>query len=441
MDFYSMLQNVETFFWGYIGFVLIIFLGSFLTLRTKGYQILALPFVCKKVGEDMIARHDERGYHPLRLFFTSVGGMLGVGNIIGIVTAVQLGGPGALFWVWVAGFAGSLIKYSEIYLGLKHRVQNESGGYDGGPMYFLRRAFKMPWIASLVALLLCIYGAEIYQFNVVVDTLSSAIQLDRLVIAVLLLSLVMYTVLGGIRRVSSVCSIVMPLFLAGYLVMGFWVILMHATSLPGLFDLILTSAFNGHAAAGGFIGSTAILAIQNGMASASYAADIGIGYDSIIQAESKAIKPEVQARLAFLGVIMDNIICTVSILIVLVTGLWQQNGHEMPLVQTALNQYFPFMNWVMPLFIFLLGYTTLIAYLLVGCKCASYLHPKSGSKIYISYALLAFGFFHFYDQNIALTVMRIAGAMLLMINLTGIFLLRKEIFFERSPMEAYGTAN
>lgn len=436
-----MLQNVETFFWGYIGFVLIIFLGSLLTLKTKGYQILALPFVCKKVGEDMKARHDERGYHPLRLFFTSVGGMLGVGNIIGIVTAVQLGGPGALFWVWVAGFAGSLIKYSEIYLGLKHRVQNESGGYDGGPMYFLRRAFKMPWIASLAALLLCIYGAEIYQFNVVVDTLSSAIQLDRLVIAVLLLSLVMYTVLGGIRRVSNVCSIIMPLFLAGYLVMGIWVIVMHATSLPGLFDLIMTSAFNGHAAAGGFIGSTAMLAIQNGMASASYAADIGIGYDSIIQAESKAIKPEVQARLALLGVIMDNLICTVSILIVLVTGLWQQNGHEMPLVQTALSQFFPFMNWVMPLFIFLLGYTTLIAYLLVGCKCASYLHPKSGSKLYISYALLVFGFFHFYDQNIALTVMRIAGAMLLMINLTAIFLLRKEVFFERSPVEAYGTAN
>lgn len=436
-----MLQNVETFFWGYIGFVLIIFLGAYLTLKTRGYQIASLLFICKKVGDDMKSRPDERGFHPLRVFFTSVGGMLGVGNIIGIVTAVQLGGPGALFWVWVAGFAGSLIKYSEIYLGIKYRVKNDSGGFDGGPMYFLQKAFKTPWVASLAAVLLCIYGAEIYQFNVVVDTLSAATQFDRLAIAVLLLSLIMYTVLGGIRRVSHVCSVIMPVFLAGYVLMGLWVIIHHLEQMPSLLGQIIDSAFNGHAAVGGFVGSTAIYAIQNGMASASYAADIGIGYDSIIQSESNTIRPESQARLALLGVIMDNMICTISIMIVLATGLWQAGGHEIPLVQMALHQYFPFMNWIMPLFIFLLGYTTLIAYLFVGCKCAGFLSPKRGTKLYLSYAVFAFGFFHFYDQNAALTVMRIAGACLLIINLTGIFILRREIFFEREVEEAYGTAN
>ena len=121
-------------------------------------------------------------------FFASVGGMIGIGNVVGIVTAVQIGGPGALLWVWVAALAGTIIKYSEIFLGLKHRVKNDRGGYDGGPMYFLRRAFNNQWIPIFVSILLCIYGVEIYQFAVVTDSLTVNFDLNRYaVMGVLLL--------------------------------------------------------------------------------------------------------------------------------------------------------------------------------------------------------------------------------------------------------------
>ncbi len=429
---YNFLIGTDAFFWGYLGFALIAILGCYLSLTTRFFQLRAFPYVMRTFLHEIFDRSSgERGLTPLKAFFASVGGMVGVGNVVGIVTAVQLGGPGALFWVWIAGFAGTLIKYSEIFLGIKYRVQNEQNSYDGGPMYFLQKAFGVKWVSVLICILLCVYGAEIYQFNVVVDTLAFSWNVDRLIIAIGLLALVIYAIIGGVPRVAKVCSWVMPVFLLGYVSMCLWVLGSHLNDLPAILWMVIKSAFTGHAALGGFTGSTMMLAIQNGMAGASYSADIGIGYDSIIQSESKTIYPQRQARIGFLGVCLDNFICTLSILVVLVAGLWQipLGSEGAPLVQLALAQHFPIVAYIMPLFIFILGYTTLIAYLIIGIKCAKFLQPKWGAVLYVGYATCVFTFFAFSDQTHALLVMRIAGALLLMINLTGIYFLRKEVIF------------
>ncbi len=429
---FNFLMAADAVFWGYIGFSLIIFLGCYLTIATRFFQIRALPHVIATFMQAIFQRtSEERGLHPLKAFFASVGGMLGVGNVVGIVTAIQLGGPGALLWVWVAGFAGTLIKYAEIYLGLKHRVQNVHHSYDGGPMFFLKKAFGVSWIPTLVCLLLCIYGAEIYQFNVIVDTLAYAWGFNRLVIAFSLLGLILYAVIGGVPRVAKVCCWVMPIFMFVYISMCLWIIGNHFADLPPILLGVVKSAFTGHAAAGGFAGSTVMLAIQNGMAGACYAADIGIGYDSTIQSESHTVYPQRQARMAFFGVCLDNFICTLSILLVLVTGLWQTpiGSEGTPLVQMALSQHFPYMHIIMPGFIFILGYSTLIAYLIVGIKCARHLHPQNGAVIYMGYSICVFTFFAFFDQTQALLLMRVAGGLLLIINLAGIYRLRHEIDF------------
>lgn len=430
--FFNFFMQADAFFWGYIGFILIIFLGCYLTWKTRLFQIRAFPFVVRTFIQEIFQRSSkERGLHPIKAFFASVGGMLGVGNVVGIVTAIQLGGPGALLWVWIAGFLGSLIKYAEIYLGLKYRVQNEHQSYDGGPMFFLRKAFKTKWVSIAICVLLCIYGAEIYQFNVVVDTLAASWNFNRIAIAAGLLGLVLYAAIGGVTRVAKLCYWMMPSFMFIYISMCLWVIGNDAANLPSVLLLVMKSAFSGQAALGGFAGSTMMLAIQNGMASACYAADIGIGYDSTIQSESRTVHPERQARMAFFGVFLDNFICTLSILVVLVTGLWTlpTGGDHTPLVQMALAQHFPFINFIMPSFIFILAYTTLIAYLIVGIKCARYLHPRRGALIYLLYSISVFTFFAFFDQTIALLVMRMAGALLLIINLAGIYRLRHHIEF------------
>lgn len=437
---FSLLMEADAFFWGYVGFTLIIFLGSYLTFKTRFFQFRAFPHVIRTFVQEIFQRPStDRGLHPIKVFFASIGGMVGVGNIVGIVTAIQLGGPGALLWVWVAGFAGTLIKYSEVFLGLKHRVKNEHQSYDGGPMFFLQKAFGVNWVSPIVCILLCIYGAEIYQFNVVVETLAYSWNLNRFAVAFGLLCLVLYAAIGGVPRVAKMCSWFMPGFLIIYISMCLWVIGNHAEALPQVLAMVFKTAFTGQAAIGGFAGSTMMLAIQNGMAGASYAADIGIGYDSTIQSESLTVYPERQARMAFFGVCLDNFICTLSILVVLTTGLWQTpiGAEGAPLVQLALAQHFPFIHFAMPAFIFILGYTTLIAYLIVGIKCARYLHPKRGAFLYLLYTVCILTFFSFFDQTQALLVMRIAGALLLIINLTGIYRLRHEVVFsieESSPV-------
>ena len=376
---------------------------------------------------------DLKGIHPLQAFCTSMAGMFGIGNIVGVLIALQLGGPGALFWVWIAALFGSIIKYAETFLALKHRVPNNKGGYDGGPMYFLKEAFRKPWIPASVAGLFCIYGTDVYQFNVLTNCLSKTLDIPNWIIMVGLLSSVLLGGLSGIKRVAKVCSLILPFFLLTYISMSLWIIVQEARLLPSIFTLVFKSAFQGHAALGGFAGSSVLLAIQHGTARVAYSADLGVGYTAIVQSESKTIYPEKQASLAVLGVFIDNFICTISILLVLITGFWTATPPipTSELVQSSLGEYFPYMSIFVPVFLLIAGYTTLISYFCAGMKCARFLSPKQGKKIYILYSALAFFIFSFFDQSAALLVMSISGALLLIINLIGIFYLRDQISFSK----------
>lgn len=433
--FFSSLAALDQVFWSYIAFVLIMVLGTFLTIKMRFFQILAFPSIVKTFFDFFKEKAASvKGVHPLKVFFASVGGMIGIGNVVGIITALQIGGPGALFWVWMAALIGAIIKYFEIILGLKYRVPNDRGSYDGGPIYFLKAAFNKRWIPISVALLLCIYGVEVYQFSVITDSISSNWNLNRYGVMGLLLVLILYAGMGGIKRIGKICSTIMPFFIITYICMSLWVILHQVHLLPGIFITIVKSAFTGHAAVGGFVGSSAILAVQHGISRAAYSADLGIGYDSIIQSESSTVYPEKQAKLAIFGVFIDNLICTMSILVALISGLWVSSPpmDASEVIQTALSRYFPSMHLFMPLFFLVVGYTTLIAYFCVGLKCARFLAPRYGEKLYFAYAALAFVFFSFFDQTQALLVMSLSGALLLSFNLLGIFRLHREVLPAKS---------
>jgi AGCS family alanine or glycine:cation symporter len=433
-DIFAFLTLVDSFFWGYIGFSLIMLLGVYFTFKTRFFQLYAFPSIFKTFFSFLFQKGKGEGIHPLRAFFASVGGMIGIGSVVGVVTAIQIGGPGALFWVWMAAFFGSLIKYSEVYLGLKHRVARKEGGFDGGPMYFLSKAFKSKGIPYLVAFILCLYGIEVYQFSVITATVESNWGVTHQVAVAVLLAIVFYSILGGVRRVSKICASLMPLFMLLYIAMSFWVIGHHLLELPALLLDVVYSAFTGHAALGGFAGSTAFLAIQHGLSRLSYSADLGIGYDSIIHSESSTTIAEKQARLSVFGVFLDCLMCTLSMLLVLVTGVWNQEGLlASSMVQEALSHYFPFMNYFMPAFLLMLGYTTLIAYACVGMKCAKFLHPTKGVPLYLLYGAVIWVVASFFDQTTALLMMSLAQGSLLLINLTGLYRLRHELSF--APIE------
>ncbi len=431
-DFFSILSQMDEIFWRYLGFSLIALLGCYLTVSTRFFQVRALSSTIRTFIYFFNFRAGkETGTHPLKVFFASVGGMIGVGNIVGIVTALQVGGPGAIFWVWIAAFLGSLIKYAEVFLGLKYRQKNKEGGYDGGSIYFLQKAFRSRKVAVVVCILLCIYGAEVYQFSILTHSLSTNWHLNHHLVVFSLLGLIFYTVMGGIKRVGKACGLFVPLFTIIYIVMSLVVIGSHLGELPGLIRGIFVSAFTGHAAIGGFAGSSIMLALQQGISRSVYSSDVGIGYDSIIQSETSAVQIENQARLSMLGVFIDNLVCTLSLLVALTTGLWKTNPILDPflVVQNGLATCFPGQAIFMPVFLFVLIYTTLISFLFVGIKCARFLHPDLGRKVYLVFAAAFFLFFSFADPSRALLVMSLSGCGLLCINLLGILILRKEIVF------------
>jgi AGCS family alanine or glycine:cation symporter len=436
---FCVLGAIESFYWTYIGFTLVTAIGIFFTLRSGFYQFKVLAHPVRTIKAVQKSAAGGAGISPFRVYFASVGGMVGLGNIILVITAITAGGPGALFWLWIASLCGMLIKYSEIYLGMKFRIDDGRNGHHGGPMIYLQKAFQNKFLIRTVPVAFCallaIYGVEITQFVMMADVMTDTFSIPRSVIVVVLLFLALYGGFGGIRRLANISTALMPPFIIGYLGACLYVIGTHAFDLPGILVLVVQSAFTGHAAVGGFVGSSMMMALQLGTARAVYSGDLGIGYDSIIQSESKAKDPATQACLSIFGVATDTLICTMSMLVVLTTGLWKTDVEACHAVSTALSQVFPHSPIFMAILICIAGYTTIIAYLAVGEKAMQWLFPVWGRRVYFVYAGCSFVAFSLLEQCHAVTVMSLSGGLLMLTNLLGIWKLRHEIVFKRELLE------
>lgn len=420
----------ENILWGYLGVPLLLALGIYLTLKSGFFQIRKLPAIVKIFFSFFkLSSQPANGIHPLKAFFACIGGSVGVGNVVGVCTAVQIGGPGALLWIWMAALAGMMVKYAEVFLGMRYRISH-SGEYRGGPMYFLQKAFKNSFFPILICILLCIYGVEVFQFSVVTKSIAYNFGLDLYLVVTVFLFLVLFASSGGIKRVGTIASALIPVFVLIYVGMGAWVLWMNLYMLPEIFSQVISSAFTGHAAVGAFAGSSILLAASQGVRRGCYTGDIGIGYASIIHAETSTQNPEKQAALVIFEMFVDTfLICTTSVVIVLTTKVWQEPLEGILLIQTALGQYFSHMHIFMPFFLFLVGYATINGYLCVGLKCAEYLLPRYGRRLYFTYAIFALILFSFCDTIVAQSTMAVAGGLLLVINSVGIFKLRHEISF------------
>jgi len=426
------LAEAEDFLWSFIAAPLVLLLGFFLTFHSNFVQFRKFPAAIMTFFSLLKEKEtDDEGVHPLKVFFACVGGCVGIGNIVSVCTAVQVGGPGAIFWIWVTAVGGMMIKYAEVYLGLRYRIKNSKGGFDGGPMYFLSHAFKQKWVPTFVATLLCLYCVEIWQFNVITTSISANFPINQYIVIFVLIALVVFASSGGVGRVGNISRTVIPVFILLYVGMGFWILMHNLAILPDIFNSIITSAFSGKAAAGGFIGSTMMLTASQGIRRGCYTSDVGIGYASVIHSETSIKIPEKQACLVFMDIFLDSfVICTTTILLTLITGVWNEPLDCSLLVQRALEGYFPYMNFFMPFFLFLLGYSTINAFFCVGLKCAHFLHPTKGKLCFYLYAVSALLVFSLVDSSAAQSVMTIIGGMLLIFNTIGIIKLRKEISYE-----------
>lgn len=298
-------------------------------------------------------------------------------------------------------------------------------------MYFISHAIKGRWAPFLVCFFLCIYGVEIYQFNVITTSVSANFGFNLYAVIFGLLALVIYACSGGVERVGSISSVIIPFFVVLYVAMGLYVMVVNWAMIPSVVYDVFSHAFTGHAAAGGFIGSTLMLTITQGIRRGCYTGDIGVGYASVIYSESSDHHFARQASLVMVGIFLDTfIICTTSIMLILVTGVWSQPMDASLLVQTALGNYFPYMHFFMPFFLFLLGYSTINAYFVVGVKCADYISPRWGKPVFYVYALGAFCLFALVDSVVAQSVMMIFAGFLIILNSYAIFKLRNQISYE-----------
>jgi len=426
----SYLEFAEDFIWEYLGVPAVVILGISLTIQSRGFQLRNLPTVLKRFFSYFFMRMEGKGVHPIKAFFACVGGCVGVGNIVGICTAVQIGGPGALFWIWVTAIIGMVVKYAEVYLGIKYRKKNPDGTYSGGPMYYLKQMTSMRWVPITACLLLCIYGVEVYQFRVITESLSENFNIHPGFIATALISCVIFAGSGGVSRVGHIASYVIPVFVVLFIGMGLWVLGHNYDQVPVVISQVFTQAFTGSAATGGAFGSAIMITISQGVSRGCYTGDLGVGYASVIHSESEVESAEKQASLVIVDIFLDTfVICTMSVMMILTTGVWNQPMEAGMLIQTVLRDYFPGMDYFMPLFLFLLGFSTIAAYFVVGLKCAEHVSKKWGGLAFNIYAVLALVLSVFVDTSQAQSVMAISGGLLLIINTWGIWALRKEVSY------------
>ena len=439
-ELFAFLELLDSILWQYIALFMILSIGLYFTIQSKFYQLSILIKPKKYIGELLsCAAKDKQGIHPIKLYFSSIGGMVGLGNLVMVVSVITMGGPGGIVWMWLGSLLGMIVKYCEIYLGIKYRVKNSTGGYDGGPMYFLQAAFKNnrlkldKILPMIVCFLLCIYGTEVSQFLILTDTFSSSIfKIDRHIVVGVLLILIIISVIGGVKRLSNICSMLMPPFMISYVVLGLWIMIDHYRELPGIFSTIFSDAFSIKASASGIIGGQILTAAHYGMSRAVYSGDIGIGYDSIVQSETQTTYPERQARLAIFALFSDTIICTMTVLIIFVTSTFDMEGIKTSeYIIHAIAKYLPFSDYYIAFIFFIAAFTTVIGYLVVGLKAANFLSKKIGRKLYLFYAIIAFIVFSYQDQADVMLIMSVASGLLMSINLSGVFILRKEIEFKR----------
>lgn len=324
---HSFERTVNALVWGWPMIVLLLGTGVLLTVLTGFIQFRRLPFALREVLGKLFERgHGAGSVTPFQAVATALASTVGVGNIAGVATAIHIGGPGALFWLWVSGLLGMCTKYAEIVTALHYRERDETGTMRGGAMYTLKKGLGLPWLGAIFALLtaLAAFGiGNMVQANSVAASLAESFGVDPRLSGVVMIALTAVVILGGIKRIGEFTSVLVPFMAIFYLAGGLVIILMNAGSVPGVLATVFREAFTGSAATGGFVGSTMIIALRFGVARGLFSNEAGLGSAPIVHAAAQTDHPVRQGLYGIFEVFVDTIlICTTSGMVILLTQTW-----------------------------------------------------------------------------------------------------------------------
>lgn len=394
MGIFEINDAISNFVWGPFMLFLLLGTGIYLTIRLKGVTVSKLFYAFKMLfsGMDKEKQKGEGDITPFQALMTSLAATIGTGNIAGVATAIFMGGPGAVVWMWITAFFGMAIKYSEAVLAVKYREKRGTGKFAGGPMYYIKNGMSKNWnwLGSAFAIFAAIatFGiGNTVQSNSVARALGQSVGIPYWITGLVLALLTYIVIIGGIERIAEVTEKLVPLMAAVYVFGAIWIIVVNIGSLGSAFSLIFKSAFSGHAAVGGFTGATLSQVMRFGVARGVFSNEAGLGSAAIAHAATTTDEPVRQGIVGMLGGFIDTIIvCTMTALVIIMSGVWSVGETGAELTTMAFNKGLPGPGGLIVAFgLIFFAFSTILTWSYYGEKSIEYI---LGSKSIIFYRYL-----------------------------------------------------
>jgi len=375
--------------------VLLVGTGVYLSIRLGFLQVMKLPRALKLI---FFARNKGDGdIDSFKALCTALAATVGTGNIVGVATAIKLGGPGALFWMWLAAFFGMATKYSEGCLAVKFRDVDSNGNISGGPMYYIEMGLGKKWkplavAFSIFGVMTAMLGSgTTTQMNAIISSVYAGFGVSTYITCAIITVLVAIITFGGLQSISNTASKIVPAMAVIYFVLTVIFLGMNASALPHAVAEVIDGAFNGTAAAGGFAGATIMLTLRSGIARGLYSNESGLGSAPIVAAAAKTKWPAEQGLISMTGTFIDTIIiCTLTGLTIIVSGVWMGPDNGAAMTQAAFaTSYGRLAPYILTISLTLFAFTTIIGWNYYGERCWAYLFGTKTIKLYrIGYIII-----------------------------------------------------
>ena len=379
----NFVSAINGFVWGVPMLVLILGVGIYLTLGLKLMPIAKIGAGFKLLWTGRIPEKEEEAkgeISPFNALMTSLSATIGTGNIAGVATAIFLGGPGALFWMWCTALVGMATKFAEAVCAVKYRETDANGNHIGGPMYYIKNGLssKWAWLGTAFAIFGGLAGFGIgntVQSNSVAAAVESSFGISPMISGLVMMILVGLVLMGGIKRIADVAGKLVPLMAAFYIASGLIVLIMNISEIPAAFGLIVSSAFTPVAAQGGFAGAAVWAAIRFGVARGIFSNEAGLGSAPIAHAAAQTKNPVAQGLVAMLGTFIDTIVvCSITGLAIVVSGSWLSGETGAALTSAAFASALPGIgNYVVAIALSIFAFTTILGWSFYSEKCIQYL--------------------------------------------------------------------
>ena len=380
-DFTALMNSLNGFVWGPAMLVLILGTGLYLQLRLFGMPIRRIGAGLRLVWRGRNVDPSLPGeVSPFAALMTCLAATIGVGNIAGVATAIALGGPGALFWMWMTALVGMATKYAEVVLAVHFRERDAQGRYVGGPMYAIKNGLgpRWAWLGTVFAIFGGLAGfgiGNMVQANSIAAAMQTSFGVSNSATGIVLLVLTAAVILGGIQRISAVANWLVPFMAIGYVVAALVVLVVHAADVPAAFVTIFSNAFTPTAAVGGFAGATIMAGIRYGVARGIFSNEAGLGTAGIAQAAGFSASPVHSGLIGMMGTFFDTIVvCSMTGLAIVVSGAWTSGQTGAALTQLAFQSAMPGIgDEVVAISLAVFALTTIFGWSFYGERCWNYL--------------------------------------------------------------------